>query len=113
MPWNWGPVPDRRKVRREAQTLALIRAIDAEVRCAYGSPRMARALGARGFPAGRERVERPMRENGIRARHKRRYTVTTDLMPGPTIYLPETSRRRCRTRFGRRTSVCRSKRRKR
>jgi putative transposase len=32
----------------------------------------------RGFPASKARVERLMRENGIRARHKRRYKATTD-----------------------------------
>jgi transposase InsO family protein len=31
---------------------------------------------------GKERVERLMRENGIRARHKRRYKVTTDSKHG-------------------------------
>jgi putative transposase len=35
-------------------------------------------LRGRGFPASREPVERLMRENGIRARHKRRYKATTD-----------------------------------
>jgi transposase InsO family protein len=45
---------------------------------------MVRELRARGFPAGRERVERLMRENGIRARHKRRYKVTTETLKSPT-----------------------------
>jgi len=45
---------------------------------AYGSPRMVRELRGRGIPASKERVERLMREHGIRARHKWRYTVTTD-----------------------------------
>ena len=58
--------------------LALIRAIHAELKGAYGSPRMVRELRGRGFPASKERVERLMRENGIRARHKRRYKATTD-----------------------------------
>ena len=39
---------------------------------------MVRELRKRGFPASKERVERLMRENGIHARHKRRYKVTTD-----------------------------------
>ena len=39
---------------------------------------MVRELRARDFPASKERVERLMRENGIHARHKRRYKVTTD-----------------------------------
>jgi len=39
---------------------------------------MVREVRERGFPASKERVERLMRENGIRARHKRRYKATTD-----------------------------------
>ena len=58
--------------------LALIRAIHAELKGAYGSPRMVREMRGRGFPASKARVERLMRENGIRARHKRRYKATTD-----------------------------------
>ena len=34
---------------------------------------MVRELRDRGFPASKERVERLMRENDIRARHKRRF----------------------------------------
>ena len=33
---------------------------------------------ASGFAASKKRVERLMRENGLRARHKRRHKVTTD-----------------------------------
>jgi transposase InsO family protein len=62
----------------DAQMLALIRAIHAELKGAYGSPRITEELRARGFPAGKARVERLMRENGIRGRHKRRYKATTD-----------------------------------
>lgn len=79
--WKRGGRPDRKHLTAP-QMLALIRAIHAEIRGAYGSPRMVRELRARGFPAGRERVERLMRENGIRARHKRRYKVTTDSKHG-------------------------------
>lgn len=79
--WKRGGRPDRKRLT-DAQMLALVRSIHAEIRGAYGSPRMVRELQARGFPAGRERVERLMRENGIRARHKRRYKVTTDSKHG-------------------------------
>jgi putative transposase len=75
--WKSGGQP-RRKRLTDAQLLALIRAIHAELKGAYGSPRMVRELRGRGFPASKERVERLMRENGIRARHKRRYKATTD-----------------------------------
>lgn len=61
-----------------AQLLALIEALHQELKGAYGSPRMVRELRARGFSAAKPRGERLMRENGIRARHKRRYEATTD-----------------------------------
>ncbi len=61
-----------------AQLLALIRSIHAEFQEAYGSPRMAKEIEARGFPVSRKRVMRLMKAHGIRARHKRRYKVTTD-----------------------------------
>jgi transposase InsO family protein len=72
-----GDTPDRTRLT-DAQRLALIRAIHAALKGAYGSPRMVRELRGRGVPASKERVERLMREHGIRARHKRRYKVTTD-----------------------------------
>ena len=75
--WTRGGTPDRTRLT-DAQMLALIRAIHAALKGAYGSPRMVRELRGRGVPASKERVERLMREHGIRARHKRRYQVTTD-----------------------------------
>jgi putative transposase len=75
--WKRGGTPGRQRPS-DAQLLTLIRAIDAEFKGAYGSPRMVLELRARGFPASKDRVERLMREHGIRARHKRRYQATTD-----------------------------------
>ena len=79
--WKRGGTEDRRRLT-DSQMLALIRAIHAELQGAYGSPRMVRELRARGFPASKERVERLMRDHGIRARHKRRHKVTTDSKHG-------------------------------
>ena len=80
--WKRGGRPDRKRLT-DLQMLALIRAIHAEIRGAYGSPRMVRELRTRGFPASKgRRVERLIRENGIHARHKRRYKVTTDSKHG-------------------------------
>ena len=75
--WKRGGSPGRKRLSA-AQLLALIKAIHKELKGAYGSPRMVRELRARGFPASKPRVERLMRENGIRGRHKRRYKATTD-----------------------------------
>ena len=79
--WKRGGAPDRKRLT-DSQMLALIRSIHAELKGAYGSPRMVRELRARGFSASKERVERLMRDNGIHARHKRRYKVTTDSKHG-------------------------------
>jgi putative transposase len=68
----------RQKRLSEAQLLMLIRAVHAETKGAYGSPRVFRELKARGVPVSRERIARLMRKNDIRARHKRRYQATTD-----------------------------------
>ncbi len=75
--WKRGGTAERKRLT-DAQMLALIRSIHTELKGAYGSPRITRELRDRGFPASKERVERLMRENGIRARHKRRYKATTD-----------------------------------
>ena len=55
-----------------------MKAIHTEVKGAYGSRRMHRELQGRGQRIGLSRVERLMREHGIRARHKRRFKATTE-----------------------------------
>jgi putative transposase len=75
--WKRGGSPNRKRLT-DTQLLELIRAIHTQLKGAYGSPRMVREIRGRGFPASKERVERLMRENGIRGRHKRRYKATTD-----------------------------------
>jgi len=62
----------------DSKLLQLIREIHAETKAAYGSPRIYLELKSRGFPVGKGRVERLMRENGLRGRHKRRFKATTD-----------------------------------
>jgi putative transposase len=79
--WKLGGSPERRRLT-DTQMPALISSIRAELKGAYGSPRMVRELRARGFGACKARVERLMHDHGIRARHKRRYRVTTDSRQG-------------------------------
>lgn len=74
----WRRGGQRRKRLTDIQLLTLIRAIHQRVKGAYGSPRMFDEIKDAGHPVSRARVERLMRENGIRARHKRRYKATTD-----------------------------------
>ena len=75
--WKRGGKPDRTRLT-DPQAVALMKSIHAEVKAAYGSRRMHRELHDRGHRIGLRRVERLMRENGIRARHKRRFKATTD-----------------------------------
>lgn len=62
----------------DSALLKLIRQIHSETKAAYGSPRIFQELKARGHPVSEGRVERLMRQNDIRARHKRRFKATTD-----------------------------------
>ena len=55
-----------------------IRAIFAEMKGAYGWPRLWRELHARGIRAGKERVRKLMKADGLRARGKRKFKATTD-----------------------------------
>jgi transposase InsO family protein len=75
--WRRGGTPDSQRLS-DAQAVVLMKTIHAEVRAAYGSRRMHRELQDRGHRIGLARVERLMREHGIRARHKRRFKATTD-----------------------------------
>lgn len=61
--WKRGGRPGRQRLTDD-QLLALIRAIHAQFKGAYGSPRMVDEICARGFKAFKARVERLMRENG-------------------------------------------------
>lgn len=63
-PWTWR--------RRKAQA-----AFEASGRC-YGSRRLAAALRGRGVTAGRHRVRRLMRENGLAPVWRRKFVRTTD-----------------------------------
>jgi putative transposase len=66
-----------RRHMTEAALLAHIRALHAELRGAYGWPRMWRELRRRGVRVGKERVRLSMRQHGIQARGKRRFRVAT------------------------------------
>ena len=62
----------------DSKLLELIREIHGETKAAYGSPRIFLELKGRGIPVSKGRVERLMREHGLRGRHKRRFKATTD-----------------------------------
>ena len=77
--WSW--VQRRPGVRQQADVVLLadIRQIHKSKRRVYGSPRIHDALQKKGTRCGRKRVERLMRENGIRAKQGKKYKpCTTD-----------------------------------
>ena len=63
---------------RDADLLDRIRAIHAESRGTYGSPRVHAQLRREGIEVSRERVARLMSTDGIYGRVRRRYQITTN-----------------------------------
>lgn len=67
----------RRHLSDEA-LLVHIKAIHAQTKRAYGRPRIWRDLRKDGVRVGKQRLQRLMRQHGIRAKGKKRFKVTTD-----------------------------------
>ncbi len=65
------------RAQADARLHVAIRAIHAESRRSYGSPRIHRELRAQGQRHGRKRIARLMRVAGLRAKRSRRYRTTT------------------------------------
>ena len=74
----WKDRPACRRQRTDMVLLAHVRSAFAVSNGTYGSPRMVHELRDNGLPIGRRRVARLMRENGMKARQKRRFKRTTD-----------------------------------
>jgi transposase InsO family protein len=64
--------------QRNIYVLAEIQRIVKDSRETYGSPRVHRELGKRGFPCNRKRVAKLMHDNHIQAKARKRYRVTTN-----------------------------------
>jgi putative transposase len=64
--------------KEDDRLLGKIKNIHLEKRSRYGSPRIHAELKEHGERCGRKRIARLMRENGIQAKHKRKFKATTD-----------------------------------
>ena len=76
--YAWSKRPEPVRAASDAQLRAQIAAVHAKSRSTYGSPRVHAELRSKGVRVGKKRVERLMREDGIKARQKRRFRRTTD-----------------------------------
>jgi len=76
--YAWRRRPHGPRTRETEQLLVAIRASWEASRRRYGSPRVHADLRAQGWRVSRKRVERIMRENGIKARRRQRRRNTTD-----------------------------------
>jgi transposase InsO family protein len=65
------------RAQRDLGIQHALRVVHAETRGRYGSPRLHQAIRARGFAVSRKRVIRLMRADGLSARRRRRFRVTT------------------------------------
>jgi transposase InsO family protein len=76
--YDWAKRDPSKRTQEEQRLRVEIRSIHRRSRRSYGSPRVHRELRRRGIGCSRKRTERLMREDGIRAKKKRRFRVTTD-----------------------------------
>ncbi len=70
--------PETERDRRDAALAAKTRAVFAEHKGRYGSPRVCRELRGRGDVVSEKKVAQLMRDNGLVARQKKRFRATTD-----------------------------------
>jgi len=76
--YSWRKRDTSEKAGRELKLLRKIEEIHLGSRKTYGSPRVFKVLKGIGEPCNKAKVERLMKNNGIRAKMKRKFRVTTD-----------------------------------
>jgi putative transposase len=75
--YAWRARPLCERVQTDRKLTEQIRAIQRRVKQRYGSPRVRMELKVLGFPCGKHRVARLMREAGVPAKRPRSFRVTT------------------------------------
>jgi transposase InsO family protein len=76
--WRTRPRTPSARARADEQLGVEIAAVHARSRRTYGSPRVFASLRAQGQRVGKKRVERLMRQRGLRGERKRPFRTTTD-----------------------------------
>ena len=75
--YAWRARHESARAREDRRLVVEIRALHESTRRSYGSPRIVAELRGRGWRVGRHRVARLMRREGLRAKPRRRFRVTT------------------------------------
>ena len=76
--YAWRHKPESKRKQANAKLLESIRTAHHDSGESYGSPRVYQALREQGIPCSESRVARLMREDGLRAKMKRRFKATTN-----------------------------------
>ena len=74
----WRECPESRRVQQDRRLFEQIKTIHAASRQTYGSPRIHAALRQQGETCGKHRVARVMRQQGLAAKHRRKFRATTN-----------------------------------
>jgi transposase InsO family protein len=76
--YAWAKRPESQRDKSDRALSVEVAAVHQESRSRYGSPRVHAELRSRGRRVSRKRVARLMRQQGLRARPRRRFVRTTD-----------------------------------
>jgi transposase InsO family protein len=83
--YDWRGRPTSARTQRREDLVVAIKAVHGEVKARYGSPRIHAELVARGMACGVNTVAKLTRDEGIAARTKRKFRVTTDSNHGRPV----------------------------
>ena len=76
--YDWRGRQESRRTQENRKLLVEIKAVHAESKQTYGSPRICRTLNQRGVRCSKNRVARLMHAHGVRAKQTKRFKATTD-----------------------------------
>jgi putative transposase len=83
--YAWRTRPESTRAKTDRELTRVIRRFHADSGGVYGSPKIRADLHDEGFPVGRNRVARLMREAGLRGCPKRRFRVKSSKIPGHQV----------------------------
>jgi transposase InsO family protein len=97
--YRWCRSSEGLRAREDRKLLVQIRVAYEKSRGRYGSPRIYRELHEQGVRCGKHRVERLMRQDGLRARRRRSFKVTTRSAAGHPVAPNQLNRQFCVARL--------------